>query len=51
MTGKSYLTDREQESLLSFFLLCNKSYHHNIKYSFLTFLRCHVSEGQKWAAV
>lgn len=29
--------------------LCNKSYHQIIKYSFLTFLRCHFTEGKEWA--
>lgn len=51
MTGKPYLPVQEQEPLFLVFLLRNKSYHHIIKCSFLTFLRCHVTEGGKWAAV
>lgn len=32
-------------------LIMYKFYHHIIKYSFLTFVRCHFTEGKEWVAV
>lgn len=41
-------SDLEARTLLPVLLLYNKFYHHIIKYSSLTFLRCHFTEGKKW---
>ena len=48
--GSSEMEGRTR-SLQSVLQEYNKFYHHIIKYTFLTFLRCHFTEAKEWDAV